>query len=113
MNAMEHSSGDMTEVFFSVSISHTDEIIDEHFNDSDSAVVQCDAFGEMGAVHHFPSKMCSGRQSISSSAWMVSLAVSESAQKNGGDSHHTICRAFGTTISISSMSMLSFSDGST
>jgi len=53
MNAMEHSSGDMTEVCFSVSICHADEIIDKHFNDSDSAVVQCDSFSEMGAVHHF------------------------------------------------------------
>jgi len=59
-----------------------------------------------------PSKMCSGRQCFSSSAWMVSLAVSDAAQKNGGDSHHPICRALATTVSILSTSMSSFSEGS-
>ena len=33
---------------------------------------------------------------------ITSLAVSDAAQKNGGDSHHPICSAFGTTIFVSS-----------
>jgi hypothetical protein len=33
---------------------------------------------------------------------MTSLAVSDAAQKNGGDSHHPIWRLLGTTIFVSS-----------
>ena len=33
---------------------------------------------------------------------MTSLAVSDTAQKKGGDSHHTICNAVGTTSYASS-----------
>ena len=32
---------------------------------------------------------------------MISLAVSDPAQKNGGDLHHTICNTNGTTSSFS------------
>ena len=44
---------------------------------------------------------------------MVYLAVSEAAQKNCGDSHNPIRRALGTTILISSTSMLLGTEGRT
>ena len=45
-----------------------------------------------------------GRSGVLRRASIVSLAVSEAAQKNGGDSTHPICRLCGTTITVSSMS---------
>ena len=40
-------------------------------------------------------------------------AVSNPEQKNGGLLHHPICKIFGTTISMSSMSLVVCMDGST
>jgi len=59
------------------------------------------------------SNLCSGRVTSCKRDSMTSRAVSESAQKNGGDSHYPICKQFGTTIFISSISMLGSSDGRT
>ena len=42
---------------------------------------------------------------------MTSRAVSDAAQKNGGDSHHPIWRLFGTTICMSLKSVSGFVGG--
>ena len=48
------------------------------------------------------SNRCLGRLTSVSKASMTSLAVSEAAQKKGGDSHHPIWSEFGTAILMSS-----------
>ena len=56
----------------------------------------------------FVSNGCGGKLVCSSCA-MVSLAVSEDAQKKGGDSVHPICKLFGTTICVSSVNVFASS----
>ena len=58
----------------------------------------------------FVSKACGGRLA-SSKLEITSCSVSEAAQKKGGNSHHPICRAFGTTMQVSSMEALDSSLG--
>ena len=47
------------------------------------------------------SNLCGGKFDVKIAA-IISRAVSEPEQKNGGLSHHPICKLFGTTISVSS-----------
>lgn len=49
--------------------------------------------------------------SFSTSASMMLRAVSDPAQKNGGDSHHPICSTLGTTSSVSSRHVIDPSSG--
>jgi hypothetical protein len=44
---------------------------------------------------------------------MTSRAVSDAAQKNGGDSLHPICNAVGTTSSVSSRGVFLDGEGKT
>ncbi len=44
---------------------------------------------------------------------MMSRAVSEPEKKKGGLSHQTICKLFGTKMSMSSSDYVSLRDGST
>ena len=55
----------------------------------------------------------SGRITYCSRAYITSHAVFEASQKKGGDSHHPICRKFGTTMLISSISFVRANDWST
>lgn len=59
----------------------------------------------------FVSKACGGRLASSKLEITSCAVLVEAAQKKGGNSHHPIYRAFGTTMRVSSMEALDSSLG--
>ena len=61
-----------------------------------SGMVECREFGII-----ILSNLCQGSVVFPfTKLEMISLAVSDTAQKNGGDFHHPICNAVGATSSV-------------